>query len=180
MPNADFSDTLGGKFRRPQLDGADASGPQRVSATVMYGDNLFLSDFLIQSTGMIEMLEDDPLATNFGSRIQAPLVIDNPKEQPGVSSKKAPAPNGSATEEDAPATEPPIAKPSDMPMKPTHAALAAKLLRDAATFFRTIGEQNEPLREQMTENSSVFLQVADLVEADPLGVVEDPDAAPGD
>ena len=51
----------------------------------------------------------------------------------------------------------------------THAELAARLLRDAAQFFRTIGEQNEPLQDQMQENASVFEQVAGLVEADPMG-----------
>jgi len=56
---------------------------------------------------------------------------------------------------------------------PSHAQLAAKLLRDAATFFRNIAEQNEPLKEQMTENASVFDQVADLVERDPNGVIEE-------
>ena len=52
---------------------------------------------------------------------------------------------------------------------PSHAELAAKLLRDAASFFRTVGEQNEPLRDQMTENADVFEQVAALVEQDPNG-----------
>lgn len=52
---------------------------------------------------------------------------------------------------------------------PTHAQLAARLLRDAAAFFRTLGEQNPPLAEQMAENSAVFEQVATLVETDPSG-----------
>jgi len=56
---------------------------------------------------------------------------------------------------------------------PSHAQLAAKLLRDAATFFKTISEQNPPLKEQMDENADVFLQVADLVEQNPTGVIED-------
>ena len=56
---------------------------------------------------------------------------------------------------------------------PSHAELAAKLLRDAATFFKTIAEQNAPLKEQMEENASVFEQVADLVEGDPTGVIEE-------
>ncbi|MCB9987922.1 MAG: hypothetical protein H6868_01160 [Rhodospirillales bacterium] len=54
----------------------------------------------------------------------------------------------------------------------THAHLAARLLRDAAAFFRTIGEQNPPLAEQMMENARVFDQVSHLVETDPNGVVE--------
>ena len=53
----------------------------------------------------------------------------------------------------------------------THAQLAAKLLRDAAAFFRTIGEQNPPLKIQMDENANVFEQVADLTENDPADVI---------
>lgn len=56
---------------------------------------------------------------------------------------------------------------------PSHAELAAKLLRDAAAFFETIAEQNPPLKEQMDENSDVFKQVADLVEQNPTGVIEE-------
>ncbi len=55
----------------------------------------------------------------------------------------------------------------------THAELAARLLRDAAHFFRTIGSQNEPLNAQMTENADVFEQVANLVETDPTGKIGD-------
>lgn len=39
---------------------------------------------------------------------------------------------------------------------PTHAELASKLLADAASFFRTLGDQNQPLKEQMDENANVF------------------------
>ncbi len=55
----------------------------------------------------------------------------------------------------------------------SHAQLAAKLLKDAAAFFRTIGEQNPPLKIQMDENAAVFEQVADLVEHNPTGVIEE-------
>ncbi|WEJ31697.1 hypothetical protein [Devosia sp. SD17-2] len=51
--------------------------------------------------------------------------------------------------------------------------LAAKLLRDAATFFSAIGEQNPPLKIQMEENGIIFRQVADLVLHDPLGMITD-------
>ena len=56
---------------------------------------------------------------------------------------------------------------------PSHAELSAKLLRDAATFFKTIAQQNPPLKEQMDENADVFEQVADLVEKDPMGQIEE-------
>lgn len=55
----------------------------------------------------------------------------------------------------------------------SHAQLAAKLLKDAAAFFRTIGEQNPPLKIQMDENADVFEQVADLVESNPNGVIDE-------
>jgi hypothetical protein len=56
---------------------------------------------------------------------------------------------------------------------PSHSELAAKLLRDAAAFFKTISEQNPPLKDQMDENADVFEQVADLVEKDPNGIIEE-------
>ena len=58
-------------------------------------------------------------------------------------------------------------------MAATHAELAARLLRDAAAFFNTLGNQNPPIRDQMRENASVFQKVADLVEADPTGTLSD-------
>jgi len=54
-------------------------------------------------------------------------------------------------------------------VNPTHADLAAKLLKDAASFFRTVGEQNDKLADQMRENAEVFEEVARLVAADPMG-----------
>jgi hypothetical protein len=55
---------------------------------------------------------------------------------------------------------------------PSHAQLAGRLLRDAANFFRTIGEQNVALKPQMEENAAVFEQVATLIEQDPGGSIE--------
>ncbi|PJB68970.1 MAG: hypothetical protein CO093_11745 [Alphaproteobacteria bacterium CG_4_9_14_3_um_filter_47_13] len=61
---------------------------------------------------------------------------------------------------------------------PTHAELAGRLLRDAAKFFRTIGEQNATLKPQMDENATVFDQVATLVEQDPTGAIKNDDGSP--
>lgn len=60
---------------------------------------------------------------------------------------------------------------------PNHAQLAAKLLRDAALFFRDVGAQNPALAEEMSENAAVYEEVAGLTEADPLGElpIDDPD-----
>ncbi len=53
-----------------------------------------------------------------------------------------------------------------------YAELVGKLLKDAAVFFRTLAEQNEPIKEQMMENATVFEQIGDLVAADPTGNLE--------
>ena len=54
----------------------------------------------------------------------------------------------------------------------THAELAGRLLKDAATFFVTLAEQNEPIKEQMLENANVYNQLGDLVFGDPLGILD--------
>ncbi len=53
-----------------------------------------------------------------------------------------------------------------------NALLASKLLKDAATFFRSLAEQNPPIAEQMEENASVFEQMSGLVEKDPMGIID--------
>lgn len=57
-------------------------------------------------------------------------------------------------------------------MATTYAQLGAKLLRDAATFFRNVGEQNTPLKDQMNDNAAVYDQVADLLEKNPNGELD--------
>lgn len=52
---------------------------------------------------------------------------------------------------------------------PTNAELGAKLLKDAAMFFRDVGSQNPGVKEQMEQNAAAYDQVADLVANDPTG-----------
>src|SRR3546814_18960419 len=51
----------------------------------------------------------------------------------------------------------------------TNAEIAARLLRDAAGFFRSVGEQNPPLKEHMSHNAQAFEVMADRVEPAPTG-----------
>ena len=53
----------------------------------------------------------------------------------------------------------------------TYAQLGAKLLRDAATFYRHVAAQNETIKDRLTGNASVCDQVADMLEANPLGQI---------
>ena len=49
---------------------------------------------------------------------------------------------------------------------PTNAELAAKLLRNAAEFFRSVGEQNGEATEKMKTNADTYDMVAEWVERD--------------
>ncbi len=55
----------------------------------------------------------------------------------------------------------------------THAELAAKLLRDAATLFRNVGGTNDLSEDRIDQFASLYERAADLVESDPTGVVEE-------
>ena len=52
---------------------------------------------------------------------------------------------------------------------PTHAEVAADLLRAAATFFRNIADTNQELKEQMETNAETYDVIAGLVASDPQG-----------
>lgn len=62
--------------------------------------------------------------------------------------------------------------PEGMLDETSHAELAGRLLGDAAQFFHTLAEQNEPIREQMNENANVYLQISELVADDPFGILD--------
>lgn len=54
----------------------------------------------------------------------------------------------------------------------THAQLAARLLRDAAEFFRHLAGENPDLEPSMSDNATIYDQVAQLVEANPLEEIQ--------
>lgn len=53
----------------------------------------------------------------------------------------------------------------------SHAELAARMLREAAGFFRRLAANNPMLKEDMEANVGIFEQVAELVAKDPAGRV---------
>ncbi len=52
---------------------------------------------------------------------------------------------------------------------PTHAQVAAELLRAAATFFRNVADTNADLKEQMETNADTYDVIAGLVVSEPEG-----------
>jgi len=63
-------------------------------------------------------------------------------------------------------------KPNGQIDDKTHGELAGRLLADAAGFFLSLADQNEPIKEQMEQNAHVYKQMAELVSTDPLGIME--------
>ena len=55
---------------------------------------------------------------------------------------------------------------------PTHAEVAADLLKAAALFFRNIAETNTELKEQMETNAETYDAIAQLVTSDPQGELD--------
>jgi hypothetical protein len=53
----------------------------------------------------------------------------------------------------------------------THAEFAARLLREAASIFRTIAGGDPTSDERAEEFASLYERVAELVEVDPTGVI---------
>lgn len=51
----------------------------------------------------------------------------------------------------------------------TNGELAGRLLKDSANFFRTLADQNAPIKEQMIENAAIYDKIGDLVTSDAAG-----------
>jgi hypothetical protein len=62
-----------GVLREATYEGKNEDGYFMCDAIVYYSNALFLSNFAIQPSGMIEMLEDDPLVTDLPTRVDMPV-----------------------------------------------------------------------------------------------------------
>ncbi|HSO41558.1 MAG: hypothetical protein ACXW25_05625 [Rhodospirillales bacterium] len=58
-------------------------------------------------------------------------------------------------------------------MSTTNAEVAAQLLREAAGFYRTIGDSSPEMKDRMNEFGVLYEQVADLLDTDPAGLLTD-------
>jgi hypothetical protein len=54
----------------------------------------------------------------------------------------------------------------------THAEFAARLLREAASIFRSIGGGDPASDDRADQFATLYEQMADLVEKDPLGKID--------
>lgn len=77
MPR-DMDDTtrraIEGTIRPASYEGKNAEGHWLCDAIVFYSNALFMSNFAVQPTGMIEMTDDDPLAQDLPVRVNCPIA----------------------------------------------------------------------------------------------------------
>ena len=62
-----------GVLRPASYEGKNSEGHLMCDAIVFYSNALLLSNFAVQPSGMIEMLEDDPLMTDLPVRVDQPV-----------------------------------------------------------------------------------------------------------
>ncbi|MBI4030971.1 MAG: hypothetical protein HY370_04790 [Proteobacteria bacterium] len=61
-------------IRPASYEGKNEQGFFLCDGVVFYSNALFIANFAVQPTGMIEMLDDDPIATNLTAKVDAPIT----------------------------------------------------------------------------------------------------------
>jgi hypothetical protein len=77
MPQATDDRTrmvIEGTIRPASYEGKNAQGFYLCDAVVFYSNALFLANFAVQPTGMIEMLNDEPIAADLPVRVDVPIA----------------------------------------------------------------------------------------------------------
>lgn len=65
-----------GTVRPASIDGMSEQGHYLCEAVVFYSNALFIANFAVQKSGMIEMLEDDPIAGELSVKVDCPVSGD--------------------------------------------------------------------------------------------------------
>lgn len=63
-----------GTVRPASFEGKNDQGHFLCNAVVFYSNALFYADFAVQPTGMIEMLDDEPIASDLPARVDRPVA----------------------------------------------------------------------------------------------------------
>jgi hypothetical protein len=71
--NEATSKAVQGVLRAATFEGHNEEGHYMCDAIVFYSNALFLANFAIQQSGMIEMLEDDPLVQDLNVKVDMPV-----------------------------------------------------------------------------------------------------------
>ncbi len=63
-----------GTVRPASFEGMNEQGHYLCDAVVFYSNALFIANFSVQTSGMIEMLNDEPIAGDLGSKLEKPIA----------------------------------------------------------------------------------------------------------
>ncbi|MGH1399231.1 MAG: hypothetical protein ACRBCT_08470 [Alphaproteobacteria bacterium] len=63
-----------GTVREATFDGVNEQGHFLCDAVVFYSNALFIANFAVQPTGMIEMLDDEPIAADLPTKVDQPVA----------------------------------------------------------------------------------------------------------
>lgn len=63
-----------GTVRTASYEGKNEQGYFMCDAVVYYSNALFIANFAVQPSGMIEMLDDEPIAADLGVKVDAPVT----------------------------------------------------------------------------------------------------------
>jgi hypothetical protein len=72
--DAQTRSVIEGTIRPASYEGKNPQGFFLCDAVVFYSNALFLANFAIQPTGMIEMLDDQPIAADLPVRVDVPIA----------------------------------------------------------------------------------------------------------
>ncbi len=78
MPEMDdkMKTVIGGSLRPASFEGKNEQGHWLCDAVVFYSNALFIANFAVHPSGMIEMLDDEPIASDLTVRVDCPVSID--------------------------------------------------------------------------------------------------------
>lgn len=63
-----------GTIRPASFEGMNEQGHFLCDAVVFYSNALFIANFAVQPTGMIEMLSDEPIAGDLSTKVDQPIA----------------------------------------------------------------------------------------------------------
>ena len=63
-----------GTIRPASFEGMNEQGHFLCDAVVFYSNALFIANFAVQQSGMIEMLNDEPIAGDLTSKVEQPIA----------------------------------------------------------------------------------------------------------
>lgn len=72
--HTDSLSAIEGIIRPATFEGLNAEGHFLCNAVVYYSNNLFIADFAVQRTGLVEMLSDEPVAGDLPVKVDAPIT----------------------------------------------------------------------------------------------------------